>query len=674
MAYAKVFSDDRVPPGHELVRTAARMRPRPDAWTCGCRGPPATTPTRFVLWQHEVAGVPATGLLTGPASPAARRAPRRRAGEPPHVGSGTGPPAHRGRPAAAGRAVRRRGQPAGARSSGRGSCGCSTRWAADAAPERRAGGPGARFAGPGAVAGGRGVRLPASWTSTGSRGRSRSTTSPASSWRSRRSAAACSRLRSPTAFLAGYEAVGRSGRPGLAATPLHAAPDRQGGRGPPGRCARTATAGPAGSWPRPSGRRRSRSARPRRRGGDRAAHRPRRPGLARSRRCDATTGRSGCRPPRPGWTCSTYASGIRTCPTRRGAVAGPASGSTTRSSCRSASGAEPAGEPTRAAVPRVWRFPDDPDLPALATLTDPAGPARCSREGWPPITWSRTSGSCGGSPGRARTVRCILAGPSGRRVVYAKVLGGGRHRRGRAVQRRLFTRAAGGPAGGRAARRRSGADGILWTGEVVGRPLLTALATSRGRRAAAGPVRSRRCPALRRSDLPGRYVDPADRRGRGRQEGAQDRGRPAAARPGRRAAGGAGRRPARRHAVRRRPAAARRLPRRPDAAHRARSGAARPRRDGDGRPGARPRRARRRPRPAAAPGSRPRGRFLRSRGGVLRAPEGALPHPAALRGYAAAELLNRCYRHLRRPVPGWEAALAADLAAAGRGAGRRSNS
>ena len=31
--------------------------------------------------------------------------------------------------------------------------------------------------------------------------------------------------------------------------------------------------------------------------------------------------------------------------------------------------------------------------------------------------------------------------------------------------------------------------------------------------------------------------------------------------------------------------------------------------------------------------------------------------PAVLVGYAAAELLNRCYRHLRRPVPGWEQAL-----------------
>jgi hypothetical protein len=43
---------------------------------------------------------------------------------------------------------------------------------------------------------------------------------------------------------------------------------------------------------------------------------------------------------------------------------------------------------------------------------------------------------------------------------------------------------------------------------------------------------------------------------------------------------------------------------------------------------------------------------------------GVPPTAGVLRGYAAAELLNRCYRHLRRPVPGWEADLAVALAGA----------
>ena len=43
---------------------------------------------------------------------------------------------------------------------------------------------------------------------------------------------------------------------------------------------------------------------------------------------------------------------------------------------------------------------------------------------------------------------------------------------------------------------------------------------------------------------------------------------------------------------------------------------------------------------------------------------GTWPADDVLRGYAAAELLNRCYRHLRRPVPRWEVALGAALGAA----------
>ena len=40
---------------------------------------------------------------------------------------------------------------------------------------------------------------------------------------------------------------------------------------------------------------------------------------------------------------------------------------------------------------------------------------------------------------------------------------------------------------------------------------------------------------------------------------------------------------------------------------------------------------------------------------------GRHPDPVLLRSYAAAEFLNRCYRHLRRPVSGWQQAAAADL-------------
>ncbi len=86
-------------------------------------------------------------------------------------------------------------------------------------------------------------------------------------------------------------------------------------------------------------------------------------------------------------------------------------------------------------------------------------------------------------------------------------------------------------------------------------------------------------------------------------------------------------------------AAARRLPRRPDVAHRTRTGAARPRRDGDGRPGARPRRARRRPRPAPSPAGDDAS-LPGHRGGELRARPRHVPAsggPARVRRGGAAE-------------------------------------
>jgi len=68
-AYAKVFSDHRGAALHTVAeqldaaaadgRLALRV-PRPAGYDAA----------RFVLWQHEVGGVPATDLLTGPASPA----------------------------------------------------------------------------------------------------------------------------------------------------------------------------------------------------------------------------------------------------------------------------------------------------------------------------------------------------------------------------------------------------------------------------------------------------------------------------------------------------------------------------------------------------------------------------------------------------------------------------
>ena len=64
---------------------------------------------------------------------------------------------------------------------------------------------------------------------------------------------------------------------------------------------------------------------------------------------------------------------------------------------------------------------------------------------------------------------------------------------------------------------------------------------------------------------------------------------------------------------------------------------------------------RRLPRATSAP-------FLDALGQAYVAAGGTPPRPAVLRGYAAAELLNRCYRRLRRPVPGWEQELERDLA------------
>ncbi|MGZ5404327.1 MAG: phosphotransferase family protein [Nocardioides sp.] len=68
VAYAKVFSDQR---GAEHLELSEPLAEAAAAGRLGVRVPqPARyDATRFVLWQHQVAGVPSTDLLTGPRGP-----------------------------------------------------------------------------------------------------------------------------------------------------------------------------------------------------------------------------------------------------------------------------------------------------------------------------------------------------------------------------------------------------------------------------------------------------------------------------------------------------------------------------------------------------------------------------------------------------------------------------
>lgn len=65
VAYAKVFSDDRGAAYHDLGVALADLA-RSGRLDIRVAGPMRYDDTRRVLWQGEVAGVPAAGLLTGP--------------------------------------------------------------------------------------------------------------------------------------------------------------------------------------------------------------------------------------------------------------------------------------------------------------------------------------------------------------------------------------------------------------------------------------------------------------------------------------------------------------------------------------------------------------------------------------------------------------------------------
>ena len=114
VAYAKVFSDTRAAARHELSERLA------EAATTGRLGlrvprPAGYDADRFVLWQHEVAGAPATERLTRPAAPALATRMGAALGSLHMSGLETVAPAHRRGSGAAHGALRGRGLPAGAR-------------------------------------------------------------------------------------------------------------------------------------------------------------------------------------------------------------------------------------------------------------------------------------------------------------------------------------------------------------------------------------------------------------------------------------------------------------------------------------------------------------------------------------------------------------------------------
>ena len=313
---------------------------------------------------------------------------------------------------------------------------------------------------------------------------------------------------------------------------------------------------------------------------------------------------------------------------------------------------------------RFWRFPDDPALPALRSLTDPERvrallPGRLAADHRigevRVVRWQ---------PGVSATVRCALVGNRDRSVLYAKVL----DRRGLpavdAIQRALYDERS---AGLRVAEP-LGADpvhGVLWTREVVGRPLLDGL---RG----GDPTTVQRCAHRAGRSLAGLHasgvtltdclVEPEDVAA----EAAKKARKIAWALPRHRAA------VERLSAVAEGPVGAISQPSRPlhgdfhvdqmlltdddlvlldldemvtgdpalDLAELAVDLGMRvlPSVTKDG--------------------------FLSVLRDSYENAGGTWPADDVLRGYAAAELLNRCYRHLRRPVPRWEVALGAALGAA----------
>ena len=172
---------------------------------------------------------------------------------------------------------------------------------------------------------------------------------------------------------------------------------------------------------------------------------------------------------------------------------------------------------------RVWRFPDDPALPTLKLFVDPQrvravvpGDLAVGHvvEDVQVVRWQ---------PGESATVRCDLVGTDGRSAVYAKLLAHDGLLAVDAAQRLLHAQLPAGlgvaePLGVDAVHR------ILWTREVVGRPLLTGPGGAPGWLLPAAGQVGRWLAALHRSGLalPDRGRRPRRHRRRGRQEGAED--------------------------------------------------------------------------------------------------------------------------------------------------------
>ena len=316
------------------------------------------------------------------------------------------------------------------------------------------------------------------------------------------------------------------------------------------------------------------------------------------------------------------------------------------------------GTPLPGLALRAWPYPDDPGLPVLAALTDPvrAGgllPTVCADDRVVDVRVVRWQ------PGTSATVRCVVEGRRDRQVLYAKALASGDMAAVDAVQRTLRSTAparllVAEPVGADVDHR------VLWSREVPGRPLLSAFRSGDpGLLDRSAEQSGLALAVLHASEVgpPGRVVDPAE----------------VVAEAAKKARKLATARPEHHDALRRLAAQAARLcaaPREQRPLH------------GDfhvdqllltdrgpvlldldematGDPaldlaelavdlvG--------RPLPPVTTA-----RFLR---GFAAGYAHGRPIPArsTVRSYAAAELLNRCYRHLRRPVPGWADALAADV-------------
>lgn len=324
----------------------------------------------------------------------------------------------------------------------------------------------------------------------------------------------------------------------------------------------------------------------------------------------------------------------------------------------------PAGGTTLPGLPlRVWSFPHDPGLPALVPMTDlqraegllPGGLAREHVTEVRVVRWQ---------PGVSASLRCALVGPAGHSAVYAKVLAHGALLTVDDVQRWLHAQSS----EDLRVPEPLGADpvgGVLWSAEVDGCSLLDILRCGDPTAVDRTAWRTGRCLAALHASaaVPRlRHVEPAD----------------VVAEAAKKAAKVARAQPQHDHAVRRLAGVV----------------------------------AEGLDRTSVAPGllhgdchvgqllvtregpvlldldemvtgdpavdlaelavdlvlrDLPTGtvrRFLTLAGSSYGAAGGVPPMAGVLRGYAAAELLNRCYRHLRRPMPGWQVDLAVALAGA----------